>query len=98
MKTVLFIAANLLNAFDAFSTLHFVGNGTGTEMNPLMRIAIEIAPWFFLYVKFHLILFGTIIYYLADHKLTWLGLAYTTALFTAVAAVHVYGYHTVYFS
>lgn len=45
----------VLNALDALATVYCVGQGWAYEVNPLMRAALAISPWFFLFIKLILI-------------------------------------------
>lgn len=45
------LALMAINLLDGFFTIFFVGTGLAREMNPIMRILIEVSPWLFLSFK-----------------------------------------------
>ena len=82
---ILAIAAMLLNLFDASSTLFILSKG-GIEVNPLMAYAIEISPWFFIFIK--VVLFAIAIFLLARHQSRYL--KWIVYCYGALAAWHCY--------
>ncbi len=82
---ILAITAMLLNLFDVGSTLLILSNG-GIEVNPLMAYAIEISPWFFVFIK--VVLFAVAIFLLARHQSKYLN--WIVYFYGALAVWHCY--------
>ncbi len=45
----------VLNAIDAIATVYTINAGLGYEANPIMAFALNISPYFFLFIKLLLI-------------------------------------------
>lgn len=54
------IALAVLNAIDAFATLHWVTHGLATEANPVMDWALALGPGWFIAAKLALVTLGCI--------------------------------------
>jgi len=82
----------VLNFIDAISTHLALQTGKAHEVNPLMRWAYEVSPWFFIWIK--LVLGSGIVFLLWNHntKRTKLVILYLVTLYGVLILWHGYSW------
>lgn len=84
----------ILNIIDASATIWFLNRDLATELNPISDYLIKtIGNWFILYKAFLTFLFGFIIYFTWNLKISRMGLYSTSVIYLFICLYHLYGYN-----